>query len=203
MELISAYRLNTVPIKMHDIHPGTLDFLRSIEWYDDQRNPKGFVILNKRFKLNEQHYRTMLRFKEEQTTHGSLAYSLDTPVPFLVVETEPSDPIHTPNGIQVRYKDTRVIHGRTVKTTIGYLYEGIPADLIHAVIEDLKDTAVYHDDIARDKSNKSNVIMSIDGGVVAEVQSFTMTNRRPIMMMGASAHTVITDDLAFDDDEEE
>lgn len=147
MELLSAYFYNMSPIKMTEISEETFSHLYDRSWYKDDRNPKGFQIINKRFLIQDKWYRVALRFKRVSDSVGAELFELDTPVPFMVIHTEMMETSGGSHDISIRFKDLHVWHGKQVKTTVGYLQEGVPLQLIDEVIADLKDAVVYKGDV--------------------------------------------------------
>jgi hypothetical protein len=142
MELLSAYIYNTAPIEMTNIRIETLENLRNADWFDDERSPARFAILNKRFNVNDTWYRVVLRFKRI----NDMILELDTPIPFMIVQSEMLQAKGSVHDISIRFRDLRVWHGREVGSTIGYFQQGVPHRLIDLVIQDLKSFVVYEGD---------------------------------------------------------
>jgi hypothetical protein len=138
MELISAYLYQTTPFDTKDISISTIDLLKKRDWYEDDRVSGKFMILNKRFHIDGIWYRVVLRFKKAEDH-----LQLDTPVPFMVMQSEMSQTVGTNEGITIRFKDVKAWHGREVKSTLGYFQAGVPIRLIDSVFEDLKQSLRY------------------------------------------------------------
>lgn len=131
MDLIRTYLYITSPIVPENIDEKTFEKMKTDHWYRDSRGSKKFQILNKRFKIDQNWYRVMVRF--EKMHDGT--YVLNEPIPFIIVETETED--------EVIFIDRKIHHGRKVKHTLGYIDSGIPMELIDMVIQNLKDLVVY------------------------------------------------------------
>jgi hypothetical protein len=143
MELVSAYIYNTSPVEATNIDErDTIWALKQREWYEDGRIPEKFKILNKRFKIGEEWYRAVLRFKRNEGIFKDVL-ELDTPIPFMIVKSEIVGTVTTSEGISVRFKDIKSWHGRDVKSTVGYFKAGVPSAVINAVFEDIKACVVY------------------------------------------------------------
>lgn len=134
MELISMYLYNRLPIAIENIRSVTFERLENKGWYTDARCSQRFHILNKRVQVDDQWYRAVVRFEKKVNEHH---YRLSLPCPFLVMYCEPV------NEEQTRWKDTKTLHGPTLKTATGYLVAGLPADVLEMIQKDLID-CVYH-----------------------------------------------------------
>lgn len=176
MELLSAYFYNTAPIKLTNIDVNCFTGLYAKDWFKDERQAKGHYIIHKRFLVENAWYRVSLRFKRITNKDGFEHCELENPVPFMIVLSEMS---HTTGGsdhISIRFNDLQVWHGKQVKTTSGYLEQGIPLQLIDLAIEDLKKTIVYLGDENKVISNKNRMALDLGGN-----QAFN-----PIQMISVS-----------------
>jgi hypothetical protein len=132
------------------ISPDSLEKLKELEWFEDERTPDRFKILNKRFLINNIWYRVVLRFKKT----GDLL-ELNTPIPFTIVQTELAGMKGSVQSIALQFRDVRVWHGNTIKQTHNYIREGVPAELIDTIMQELRENLIYQDEKFR-KERLSN-----------------------------------------------
>ncbi|SFJ64021.1 hypothetical protein SAMN02799624_05315 [Paenibacillus sp. UNC496MF] len=147
MELLSAYIYSNAPMQLTLISYESLEKLKDIEWFEDARTPDRFKILNKRFKIEGIWYRVVLRFKKV----GEVL-DLDTPIPFAVIQTEIAGMKGSVQDIAVQFKDVRAWHGNTIKQTHNYIREGVPAELIDTIMQELRENLIYQGDKRRPKT---------------------------------------------------
>jgi hypothetical protein len=141
MELVTAYLYNFCPLRVTGIASNTFHWLKKSGWYSDLRKSAKYQIMNKRFQINEQWFRVIVRFEHDASTG---LYLLSMPLPFVIIET------FTEDGVS--FKDNQVFHGRTMKNTVGYIQAGIPIELIDTVIADLKENVQYVDELPKELS---------------------------------------------------
>ena len=132
MDLITAYLLNRLPIKTANISTNTFTALETYDWKTDARSSAKFKILTKRFKIEDQWYRALLRFTKDADRE---MYQLDTPAPFLVAKTQTED--------EVLFKDVAIFHGKKLGKATKYLDKGVPVSLLVSIVKDLKQSVVY------------------------------------------------------------
>ncbi|OXB94884.1 hypothetical protein [Parageobacillus galactosidasius] len=133
MELVSAYLINRPPFLLTDIEPRrTFPALKMNDWYLDLRATDRFKIFHKRILLNDQWYRVVIRF--QQNERGT--YDLNLPIPFIITESVTEDGVF--------FTDTKVYHGKKLGNAIAYLHNGVPAELIQMIYLELKDILVYN-----------------------------------------------------------
>jgi|SRR5579875_774353 len=139
MELLAAYIYNTSPIKMTNINGiKTIENMKRNHWFEDSRKPTGFKIMLKRYNIEDTWYRIVIRFRVKEDS-----FELDTPVPFMVFLTERQEVMGSAYVVSVCFVDKKAWHGKTVGSTVGYLEQGVPAALVDAIVEDLKECVVY------------------------------------------------------------
>lgn len=136
MELVMAYLYSRVPVQTEKINSLTFHSLLDNGWYHDRRKSKKFKMLNKRFLVNEQWYRVLIRFEFKGMWNGEENYELSLPCPFVVTECQPI-------GDDV-WKDTKTYHGPRLKNISGFISEGIPLELIDQIYSDLKEHIQYN-----------------------------------------------------------
>ncbi|QHW35781.1 hypothetical protein GZH47_33345 (plasmid) [Paenibacillus rhizovicinus] len=179
MELITAYLYNQSPIDVFNIMESTFKNMTSSRWFEEERQPKNFKIMNKRFKVADVVYRVVLRFRLD--TPG--VYTLDTPIPFAVMLSERYE-VEKAHGTESRYKDVKVWHSKEMKSTIGYFQAGVPVVLINEVIDDLKTVIQHVDapevDIDLYSAQRRPIRMFLGGQEIGEVQSVSITPERDI-----------------------
>lgn len=133
MELISMYLYLHAPFQLTHIHSSSIAQLLKDDWFMDDRSNDVYVLLNKRFFINLQHYRVIIRLKYDSRNQ----LTLNEPVPFAIIETEKKETMKA-YGNEIRFVDQKVHHGKDVKSTIGYFEKGIPVALIDCIYDDLK-----------------------------------------------------------------
>lgn len=122
---------NRNPIVRKNLSVKTLNGMSRAGWYKDMKGSRKFEILNKRFKIDGQWYRTIVRFKVVEN-----GLELDMPLPYVITLSETED--------DMQFHDVKVIHGKdNITNTTDYLSLGIPSQLIDAIIQDLKQSTVY------------------------------------------------------------
>lgn len=133
MELISSYLYNRIPIRTTNIENRTFHFLKRHGWYSDSRSNRKFTMLNKRFKINGQWYRALIRFQND----GTETFELSIPCPFVITKSETED--------EISFKDTKTFHGPKLKNVIGFFEAGVPSELIDQIYQDLREHVTYKD----------------------------------------------------------
>jgi len=143
MELIAAYLYDNPPIQLTNIYgPITFGNLKSCGWFEDQRQPKGFRILQKRISESANNdalaYRVGLRFRHDHDEY----FNLDTPIPFFIISSE-RFVVQKPYGEEIRYKDKQVWHANEMKTTSGFIENGIDSAIIETIMNDVSNCLYY------------------------------------------------------------
>jgi hypothetical protein len=202
MELTTAYLYNQSPIDVFNISESTFQYMLNADWFEDERQPKNFKILNKRFKHGESIYRVVLRFRMD--TPG--VYKLDVPIPFAVILSERYE-IQKSYGSDSRFRDIKVWHGKDVKNTIGFFQAGVPIQLIDDVIIDLQAHVKHVDepDVDIDVfAVQKRPILMMNGREIGQMQSVRINtdtiNGRPVRrvesLQGGDLTTAIEADVA-------
>jgi len=140
LELIKAYLIKNPPIAKYTFDSHNIDRLLNMGYYYDPRCNDKYILLNKRYHINEIYYRVVLRFEVknvemERVTHFTTYMSvnnciLNLPVPFVIIQTDKDE--------EGAFIDSKVYHGPTLKNVFGYLEQGIPYDLIEAIYHDIQ-----------------------------------------------------------------
>jgi hypothetical protein len=134
MELISLYLYNTCPIQTENINSISFSLLKNKGYEEDVRKPKNFFLIKKSYEIDDEHYRIFLRFSKNE--YENSVYSLDYPVPFMIVKTKPTSLINT-------YKDEKIYHSNQHKKIYDYIKSGVPIKLFNEIFEDLKENIIY------------------------------------------------------------
>lgn len=143
MELIRAYLQNINPFRITEgitaLH--LRDFMREQGWRADRKSSDKYQMLVKRYKVDEEYYRVIVRFEKTgvlidehvpgETRTGVYEYKLSQPAPFVITKCES---FHDENGIE-RWKDIQTFHGPKLKDNTGFTKAGVPYVLLEDVQE--------------------------------------------------------------------
>lgn len=134
MNIIEKYLYLISPLESDKVLIESFSYLKENGWYRDHRGSDKFEIFAKRFQIDDKWYRVVVRFERISTT----VYKISIPVPFVIIETSTSD--------GEIFVDSTVHHGRKVKSSLGYIENGIPKELINQVINDLNKYLVFSEE---------------------------------------------------------
>jgi hypothetical protein len=104
-------------------------------WFEDERKTEQFVLMNKRFFIQDEIYRVIIRFIKENDQ-----FILDSPYPLMICKCEA---IQISGKSQVSYRDISSFHYRNHNNILSYLNQSISNELFVLLYEDLKNHLFY------------------------------------------------------------
>ncbi len=138
MELLSIYLCDGSIAPKGFLTINQIESLFDLGWFEDDRPSKKYLILNKRFAIEDKWYRAMIRLKITQNPHGEIGYEADNATPFLVASCFLSRITSTSDQVSFTFVDDQMWHSKDFSLPEQFISAGVPQTLINYLISDIK-----------------------------------------------------------------